>query len=196
MMRALGAVSFRRSAATVGGASAFKGIEAIVIEIPAAANSPHRPVQLSCFNSLARNSCGSRRESDRPANPGRPSFSPAAPLPCRFRTRTHACPDNNRADSDDLPPCHIRNSSAASRAAPDSAPRICMLPEQDRRTGLGRASQAPDEDPALRLFRLPPGSRPPPVPCSSNDPRCTLLRADCHCPLTNCRTSATGTPAL
>src|SRR5271170_3230875 len=44
MMRALRAVSFRRSAATAGGASAFKGIEAIVIEIPGAANSPHRQV--------------------------------------------------------------------------------------------------------------------------------------------------------
>src|SRR5271156_697492 len=46
MMRALRAGSFRRSVLTVGGASAFKGIEAIVIELPGAANSPHRLIVL------------------------------------------------------------------------------------------------------------------------------------------------------
>src|SRR5271156_297505 len=46
MMRALRAGSFRRSVLTVGGASAFKGIEAIVIELPGAANSPHRLILL------------------------------------------------------------------------------------------------------------------------------------------------------
>src|SRR5260221_7338668 len=54
----------------------------------------------------------------------------------------HACCDNNRAGSDDLPPCRIRNNNAVPPAARDSSRQICRLPLLDRRTGLDRASSA------------------------------------------------------